>query len=112
MKEMTRAFAYMENTSKITNTINSYSDLASLFKSVGLGNRSETETVTTFKISRYIAAIYRENRLLGAGRAFGDEVDCVLICDLAVLPDEQSKGLGGRLLNFLSQNHHSEGYNK
>jgi len=28
-------------------------------------------------------------RLVGAGRAFGDEVDCAVICDMAVIPEFQ-----------------------
>jgi N-acetylglutamate synthase-like GNAT family acetyltransferase len=50
----------------------------------------------------------RRGRLVGAGRAFGDEVDCAVICDLAVHPDSQAKGLGERILETLKQNvrHH------
>lgn len=92
----------------ITNVINSYSELAALYKAVNLGHRSESDIETAFKNSRYIASIYREGRLIGVGRAFGDEIDCAVICDLAVLPVEQSKGIGGKLLkNLISQvNHH------
>ena len=34
----------------------------------------------------------------GAGRAFGDEVDCAVICDLAIHPDVQASGYGGQIL--------------
>ncbi|MDH5180109.1 MAG: GNAT family N-acetyltransferase [Gammaproteobacteria bacterium] len=85
----------------IINTIKSYAELPPLFKATGLGNRSDAEIEAAFKNSRYIAAIYREDKLIGAGRAFGDEVDCAVICDLVVLPEEQTKGLGSLLLNNL-----------
>lgn len=88
--------------------INSYSELVNLFSDVKLGNRSPEEIEKAFKNSRYISAVYINDKLVGVGRAFGDEVDCAVICDLAVLPDHQSKGLGTTLLNDLVSkvNHH------
>ena len=45
----------------------------------------------------------QRGRLIGAGRAFGDEVDCAVICDLAVHPEFQASGYGEQILELLKQ---------
>jgi N-acetylglutamate synthase-like GNAT family acetyltransferase len=77
--------------------------LAALFEAAALGRRSAEEIVEAFRNSRYAVFALRHGRLVGAGRAFGDEVDCAVICDLAVHPDSQANGLGARLLETLKQ---------
>jgi N-acetylglutamate synthase-like GNAT family acetyltransferase len=77
--------------------------LAGLFKAAALGRRSPEEIVDAFRNSRYAVFALRRGRLVGAGRAFGDEVDCAVICDLAVHPDSQANGLGERILETLKQ---------
>jgi N-acetylglutamate synthase-like GNAT family acetyltransferase len=91
--------------------ISSFDDkhqLAALFKAAALGERSPEDIVKAFHNSKYAVFALSHGRLVGAGRAFGDEVDCAIICDLAVHPDFQAKGLGERMLETLKQSvrHH------
>jgi GNAT superfamily N-acetyltransferase len=77
--------------------------LAALYAAAQLGDRPSSAIVEAFRNSRYrIFALYHD-RLVGAGRAFGDEVDCAVICDMAVHPEFQGNGLGGRILEALKQ---------
>ena len=75
--------------------------LAALFRAVALGQRSPAQISKAFNSSRYQVFAVHCGRLVGAGRAFGDEVDCAVICDLAVHPDFQASGLGERMLESL-----------
>lgn len=77
--------------------------LAALYKAAELGRRSPDEIVMAFQNSRYKVFAIERGRLVGAGRAFGDEVDCAVICDLAVHPDRRGRGLGERILETLKQ---------
>jgi len=77
--------------------------LAALFKVAALGQRSPDDIVKAFRNSRYTVFALHRGRLVGAGRAFGDEVDCAVICDLAVHPDFQARGLGEGILETLKQ---------
>jgi N-acetylglutamate synthase-like GNAT family acetyltransferase len=84
--------------------ISSFSDeeqLAALYKAARLGERSQDQIVKAFQNSRYAVFVLDGERLIGAGRAFGDEVDCAVICDLAVHPDAQGKGVGEKILEAL-----------
>lgn len=77
--------------------------LAALFKAAALGRRSPEDIAKAFRNSRYAVFALHRGRLVGAGRAFGDEVDCAVICDLAVHPDFQANGLGTAILETLTQ---------
>lgn len=78
-----------------------YESLAKLYRVAGLGDRSAAEIKTVFENSKYAVSAFWEGRLLGAVRAFGDEFDCCIICDLAVFPDHQGNGIGRLLVNKL-----------
>jgi hypothetical protein len=58
--------------------------LAALFEAAAPGRRSSDEIVTAFGNSRYRVFAPCHRSLVGAGRAFGGEVDCAVIRDLAV----------------------------
>ena len=49
-------------------------------------------------------------RLVGAGRALAVCVDCAYVCDVAVLPSHQGKGLGKGVVKDLVQQ--SQGHKK
>jgi ribosomal protein S18 acetylase RimI-like enzyme len=42
--------------------------------------------------------VYEAGKLVAAGRALADGVDCSYICDVAVHPDYQGKGLGRQVV--------------
>jgi GNAT superfamily N-acetyltransferase len=77
--------------------------LASLYAAAKLGERPTHATVEAFRNSRYRIFALEGERLVGAGRAFGDEVDCAVICDMAVHPDFQGRGYGGLILEALKR---------
>jgi ribosomal protein S18 acetylase RimI-like enzyme len=42
--------------------------------------------------------VREDGRLVGAGRALADGVDCSYICDVAILPSHQGRGLGRQIV--------------
>lgn len=77
--------------------------LASLYAAAKLGERPAHAIVEAFGNSRYRIFAVEGERLVGAGRAFGDEVDCAVICDMAVHPEYQGRGYGGLILEALKR---------
>jgi ribosomal protein S18 acetylase RimI-like enzyme len=45
--------------------------------------------------------VFDAGKLVAAGRALSDGADCSYICDVAVLPDYQGKGLGKQIVTKL-----------
>jgi ribosomal protein S18 acetylase RimI-like enzyme len=93
---------------EFVSVFNDCQQLAGLYQSVSLGNRSPQQIATAFQNSKYTVFAVQGGQLVGAGRAFGDEVDCAVICDLAVLPDFQGTGIGKQMLEALKDkvSHH------
>lgn len=93
----------------LVDEITDYDALPALYEAAQLGNRKPEEVIAAFKNSSFRVAIYDdEKQLIAAGRAFGDGVDCAVICDMAVLPSHQGQGLGTKILNRLVErtSHH------
>jgi ribosomal protein S18 acetylase RimI-like enzyme len=44
---------------------------------------------------------YEDGVLVAAGRALADGMDCSYICDVAILPSHQGRGLGDALISHL-----------
>lgn len=82
-------------------TFDDVDQLAALYAAAQLGRRLPQEILEAFRNSRYRIFALQAGRLVGAGRAFGDEVDCAVICDMAVHPALQGHGLGERILGML-----------
>jgi ribosomal protein S18 acetylase RimI-like enzyme len=84
-----------------------WEELSALYK-VALGEKPAATLQIVFANSRYRCFVRDHGRLVGAGRALADGIDCSYICDVAVLPEYQGAGLGkqivGRLLE-LSRGH-------
>jgi ribosomal protein S18 acetylase RimI-like enzyme len=49
----------------------------------------------------YKCFVFDDGALVGAGRAVADGVDCSYLCDVAVHPQVQGKGLGGAIVDKL-----------
>lgn len=77
--------------------------LACLYAAAKLGERPVHAIVEAFRNSRYRHFALEGEKLVGAGRAFGDEVDCAVICDMAVHPEFQGRGYGGLILEALKR---------
>jgi GNAT superfamily N-acetyltransferase len=100
---MSKTMSGAETDVALVSSFRDEAQLAGLYAAARLGDRPASAIVEAFRNSQYrIFALYH-NRLVGAGRAFGDEVDCAVICDMAVHPDFQGNGLGSRILEALKQ---------
>lgn len=75
-----------------------WSELSALYLAAPLGNKSPDWLKTAFGNSRYTLFVREEGRLVGAGRAVADGVDCSYICDVALLPSHQGQGLGREIV--------------
>ena len=83
-------------------------ELQALYRAAPLGNKDAVGLQTAFTNSRYCCFAFDEGRLVGAGRALADGVDCSYVCDVAVLPEHQGTGVGKEIvatLVRLSQGH-------
>jgi len=85
-----------------------WEELSTLYKIAPLGEKKAEDLKTVFTNSRYKCFVYDEDKIIGVGRALADGVDCSYICDVAIHPDFQGKGIGKQIVNQLvdfSQGH-------
>lgn len=73
-------------------------ELEALYRLAPLGHKSADVLRTVFGNSRYHWFAREKGRLVAAGRALADGADCSYICDVAVMPDCQGKGLGRQVV--------------
>ena len=73
-------------------------ELQALYRAAPLGNKSAAGLRTAFGNSRFCCFAWEHGRLVGAGRALADGVDCSYICDVAVLPSHQGTGVGKEIM--------------
>jgi ribosomal protein S18 acetylase RimI-like enzyme len=85
-------------------------ELESLYRRAPLGNKSAALLRTVFENSRYKWFVRDAQRLVAAGRALADGADCAYICDVAVLPSHQGRGIGKDVVSRLV--HDSRGHRK
>ena len=78
-----------------------WSELSELYRIAPLGNKQPEDLRIAFTNSRYKVFLFDEQRLIGAGRALADGVDCAYLCDVAIHPDYQGQGLGRELISQL-----------
>jgi ribosomal protein S18 acetylase RimI-like enzyme len=77
-----------------------FRDLAELYR-LTLGEKNSDDLRVAFTNSRFKVFVYDGERLVGAGRAIADGVDCAYLCDVAIHPDHQGRGLGRDLMTQL-----------
>lgn len=87
-----------------------WAELEALYRAAPLGNKTSTGLKTVFTNSRYCCFAREGGKLIGAGRALADGVDCSYICDVAVLPNYQGTGIGKEIVAKLVS--FSEGHKK
>lgn len=93
--------------SSSTESVN-WSELSELYRLAPLGNKSPGWLETAFSNSMFKFLAQDNNALVAAGRAVADGVDCSYICDIAVHPSHQGRGLGREVIERLiaaSQGH-------
>jgi N-acetylglutamate synthase-like GNAT family acetyltransferase len=86
-----------------------WNDLSALYR-VALGEKSAATLKTVFGNSLYRWIVSDQGRIVAAGRALSDGIDCSYICDVAVLPDYQGSGLGKQIVGRLVEQ--SRGHKK
>lgn len=87
-----------------------WEELSALFKAAPLGDKPAAGLKTVFGNSRYRWFVRDEGRLVGVGRALADGVDTSYICDVAILPAYQGRGLGKEIVGRLVEQ--SRGHKK
>ena len=82
--------------------------LSELYRVAPLGEKPANDLAVVFSNSRFKCFVYEDDKLIGAGRALADGLDCSYICDVAVHPEYQGLGLGKKIVEklvSLSQGH-------
>lgn len=75
--------------------------LSALYQAAPLGNKSAAHLQKVFSNSMFHCFAYEAGQLLAAGRALADGGDCAYLCDIAVLPSHQGRGLGKQVVRQL-----------
>ena len=75
--------------------------LSHLYRIAPLGEKKAADLKVVFSNSLFKSFVYEGDKLIGAGRALADGMDCSYICDIAVHPDYQGVGLGKEIVASL-----------
>ena len=75
-----------------------WEELSALYRAAPLGDKPAEVLRQAFSNSMFRCFAYDGGRLVGAGRALADGVDCAYLCDIAVLPSHQGTGLGKQIV--------------
>lgn len=75
-----------------------WEELSALYRAAPLGNKNAAGLQTAFTNSMFRCFVREHGRLVGVGRALADGVDCSYICDVALLPSHQGRGLGQEIV--------------
>jgi ribosomal protein S18 acetylase RimI-like enzyme len=75
-----------------------WTELSDLYRKAPLGEKSPERLETVFSNSMFRRFAYEDGVLVAAGRALADGLDCSYICDVAILPSHQGRGLGNDLI--------------
>jgi GNAT superfamily N-acetyltransferase len=81
----------------------------SLRKAVNWKELSREQAEKALKNSMYILTAYENDEPIGMGRIVGDGAVICYVQDLIVIPEKQSDGIGGMILNRLKKFVASEG---
>ena len=75
--------------------------LSELYRIAPLGEKSPADLEVCFTNSMFRRFVFDGERLIGAGRAVADGVDCSYLCDVAVHPRYQGQGIGKAIIGRL-----------
>ena len=76
-------------------------ELSELYRVAPLGDKPPGDLELVFGHSMFVCFVYADERLVAAGRALADGLDCAYIADVAVRPEHQGAGLGTALIKEL-----------
>ena len=80
-----------------------WSELSRLYRIAPLGDKKADDLQRAFSNSMFKCFVLERGALIGAGRAVADGVDCSYICDVAIHPDHQGRGLGTAIVAKLKE---------
>ena len=75
--------------------------LSNLYRIAPLGDKKPDALKITFSNSLFKCFVYNGEKLIGAGRALADGLDCSYIADVAVHPEYQGMGIGKGIVSKL-----------
>ncbi|MET0889646.1 MAG: GNAT family N-acetyltransferase [Stenotrophomonas maltophilia] len=78
-----------------------WNEVAHLLRTAPLADKEPDKLQMAFTNSVFRRFVFDGARLVGAGRALADGVDCSYICDVAVLPSHQGRGIGHEIVSQL-----------
>jgi len=78
-----------------------WQELEALYRAAPLGNKNADDLEVVFGNSMFCCFARDNGRLVGAGRVLADGRDCAYLCDVAVLPSHQGRGLGKQIIERL-----------
>jgi len=76
-------------------------ELSNLYKIAPLGDKLPVDLEKAFSNSMFKCFVKESGELVAAGRALADGIDCSYICDVAVHPNHQGKGIGKGIIENL-----------
>ncbi len=78
-----------------------WEELSHLYLIAPLGQKSPADLKVSFSNSMFKCFVHDTGKLIAAGRALADGVDCSYICDVAVHPGYQGLGIGKQIVTTL-----------
>lgn len=87
-----------------------WQELSELYRIAPLGEKQPGDLQQVFGNSMFHCFVRHRGHLVGAGRALADGRDCSYLCDIAVHPQHQGRGLGRTIVAKLIEL--SAGHNK
>lgn len=78
-----------------------WDEMSELYRIAPLGDKSAAWLKTAYSNSMYKCVAREAGRIVAAGRAVADGVDCSYLCDIVVHPARQGSGLGTELMQRL-----------
>ena len=95
--------------SEATNDVD-WDELSRLYREAPLGDKKPGDLQVVFTNSLFAYFVYDSGVLIGAGRALADGRDCSYLCDIAVHPSHQARGIGKEIVSRLVER--SRGHKK
>jgi len=87
---------WIESTEKLD-----WEEMSELYRIAPLGIKSGEWLKTAYSNSMFKCVAYDGEKIVAAGRAVADGVDCSYLCDVVVHPGYQGSGLGRELIQRL-----------
>lgn len=78
-----------------------WDELSNLYLIAPLGKKDPSDLKIAFSNSMYKCFVTDSGNLIAVGRALADGIDCSYICDVAVHPDYQGRGIGKEVVSRL-----------